>query len=165
LSGTGSWTPPANVTGVAVTELGAAGAGASLTAAGKGGAGAGAEWAYGVLPVTAGIPVPYACGIGGVPQGTSTVAPSQFATPGTIQWTCPAGVTSLTVTMVGGSGGGAFTGAGGGDGGGGNVGPGSGGGGGEWSQATITVIPGQVYTIVVGAGGMCGLYFYNYGKA
>lgn len=66
---------------------------------------------------------------------------SIFVTPGTFSWTCPAGVTSVNVVCVGG-----------GAGGGGNGGSG-GGGGGLGYKNNITVVPGQSYTVVVGAGG------------
>lgn len=92
--------------------------------------------------------------------GQTTVA---FTTPGTTTWTVPSCVTSITVQVwgAGGGGGGAWVKmdnsssdsfgtpieacAGGG-----------GGGGGGFSTQTYTVIPGQIYTIVVGAAGVGG---------
>ena len=78
-----------------------------------------------------------------------------FDTPGTHTWTCPADVTSISVVCVGGGGGGLYFatnrasysysmngGAGGGLG---------------WKN-TITVVPGQTYTVVVGAAGSAGVY-------
>jgi hypothetical protein len=87
----------------------------------------------------------------------ATVIPSGLAvydTPGSHTWTCPAGVTSVTVEVVGSSGAG-------------YVSSGStqadidrdggnywtGGGGGGYARKQITVVPGQQYTLVVGAGG------------
>lgn len=70
-----------------------------------------------------------------------------FVTAGTHSWTAPAGVTSVSVVAVGGGGGGgtpipSFT-------------PGytGGGGGGLGWKNNIPVVPGQTYTVVVGAGG------------
>ena len=84
-----------------------------------------------------------------------------FSTPGTYNWTVPPCVTSITLDVwAGGGGGGAvwsqFTSA--------SSGPTSyelcttagGGGGGGYVRRTYTVTPGQVYTIVVGAGGNGG---------
>ncbi len=87
-----------------------------------------------------------------------------FSSPGTISWTVPPCVTEITVQAWGGGGGGGaawskFNGtcsqpdcataevccAGG------------GGGGGGFAQRTYTVVPGQVYTITVGAGGLGGI--------
>jgi hypothetical protein len=79
-----------------------------------------------------------------------------FTTPGTYQWTCPSGVTSVCVVAVGGGGGG-----GGGstttDGNGNSPGGGGGGGGGLGWKNNIPVTPGQTYTVVVGAGGIAGI--------
>lgn len=66
-----------------------------------------------------------------------------FTTPGTYSWVAPAGVTSVSVVCVGAGGGG-----------GGN----SGQGGGLGWKNNITVVPGQSYTVVVGAGGF-GTWF------
>jgi hypothetical protein len=66
-------------------------------------------------------------------------------------WTAPAGVTSVTVETWG---------AGGGGGGNGTVDDGAGGGGGgAYSKSTVTVIPGNVYTVSVGTGGAGGPIF------
>lgn len=71
-----------------------------------------------------------------------------FTTIGTHSWTCPSGVTSVCVVCIGGGGGGhqyasySYGGAGGGLG---------------WKN-NITVVPGQSYTVVVGAGGSRGPY-------
>lgn len=67
----------------------------------------------------------------------------QYTTPGTYSWTCPAGVTSVTVVCVGG----------GGSGNGFQVGAGGGGGALSYSNS-VTVTPGSSYTVVVGAGGL-----------
>ena len=69
-------------------------------------------------------------------------------TAGYYTWTCPVGVTSVTVSCYGG--GGAGTRAAG------NNQPAGGGGGGAFAQSTITVVPGQVYNIYVGSGGASG---------
>lgn len=67
-----------------------------------------------------------------------------FETAGIHQWLCPPGVTSVHAVCVGGGGsGGAAYWAGGG-----------GGGGGLGWKNNITVVPGQTYTVVVGAGGV-----------
>jgi hypothetical protein len=66
-----------------------------------------------------------------------------YTTPGAFSWTCPAGVYSVSVVAVGGGGGGHWTTSGGGGGGGGGLG---------WKN-NIAVIPGNSYTVVVGAGG------------
>lgn len=66
-----------------------------------------------------------------------------FNTPGTYSWTAPAGVTSVSVVCVGGGGGGVT----------GTSGWPGGGGGGLGYKNNITVVPGNSYTVVVGAGG------------
>ena len=66
-----------------------------------------------------------------------------FSTPGTYQWTCPPGVVSVSVLTIGGGGAGGTAVYGGGGGGGGGVG----------FKNSITVVPGQKYTVVVGAAG------------
>ena len=78
---------------------------------------------------------------------TATNFSSQlFNTPGTYQWTVPAGVTSISVAGVGGGGGGSQKSAG-----------GSGGGGGLVSYSnSIAVTPGTTCTIIVGSGGATG---------
>ena len=70
----------------------------------------------------------------------------QFTTAGTYTWTVPTGVTKISVAAVGGGGGGAQKSAG-----------GSGGGGGLVSYTnSVSVTPGDIYTVVVGAGGVTG---------
>lgn len=76
----------------------------------------------------------------------------EFTTPGTFTWTVPTGVWSVSVVCVGGGGGGAF-GSSGGGGAGGNL---------QWRNA-LAVVPGTVYTVVVGAGGTAGNVTYNSG--
>jgi hypothetical protein len=72
-----------------------------------------------------------------------------YSTAGTYTWICPAGVTSITVQAWGGGGAG-----------GGVIGPsavgraGGGGGGGAFATNTISVTPGNSYTVNVGAGGI-----------
>ncbi len=65
-----------------------------------------------------------------------------FTSSGT--WTAPAGVTSVSAEAWGGGGGGSGFGGGG------------GGGGGAYSIKSITVVPGNVYTVTVGGGGAGG---------
>ena len=82
-------------------------------------------------------------GNGGGAQG-AVASEAKYTTPGTFQWTCPVGVTSVSVVCVGGGGsGGAAYWAGGG-----------GGGGGLGYKNNIPVTPGQQYTVTVGAGGV-----------
>lgn len=70
-----------------------------------------------------------------------------FATPGTIAWNVPAGVTSLTVESWGGGGGGK----------GGSYGnAGGGGGGGAYAKKVIAVTPSASWNAVVGSGGTAG---------
>jgi hypothetical protein len=67
-----------------------------------------------------------------------------YTTPGTYSWTCPVGVTSVSVVVIGGgSGYEGLAGA-------------NGGGGGLAYKNNITVIPGNSYQVVVGAGGING---------
>jgi hypothetical protein len=75
------------------------------------------------------------------PTGT---AAALFITPGTPTWTCPAGVTQV-YAEVWGSGGSGASGSGSGNGG--------GGGGGEYAAGFVAVTPGNVYNLVVAAGG------------
>ncbi len=73
-------------------------------------------------------------------QTVTTITSSQT-------WTVPAGVTSVKVEVWGGGGGG----------GGAYIGAGGGGGGGSYKTATFTVtLPGDNYTITIGAGGAGG---------
>lgn len=72
------------------------------------------------------------------------VGEAVFASPGTFSWTAPEGVTIVSVVCVGGGGGGGQS----------NADASSGGGGGGLGyKNNITVVPGQSYTVVVGAGG------------
>lgn len=72
-----------------------------------------------------------------------------YETPGTFQWTCPAGVTSISVVCIGGGGCGPLTYTS-------NISASGGGGGGLGYRNNYTVIPGNTYTVVVGAGGNVG---------
>ncbi|WP_426315499.1 hypothetical protein ACN9MF_11270 [Methylobacterium fujisawaense] len=72
-----------------------------------------------------------------------------YATPGTYSWTVPAGVTQIRVR--------AWSGGGGGGAGSSSASGGSGGGGGVYADETYDVTPGQVLTIIVGAGGAAGV--------
>ena len=67
-----------------------------------------------------------------------------WTTPGLYTWICPQGVTSVCAVAVGGGGGGGYQWA-----------SGGGGGGGLGWKNNIPVVPGQSYTVVVGAGGTC----------
>ena len=69
----------------------------------------------------------------------------EYTTPGTYSWTAPFGVTSVCVVCVGGGGAGAVGRSGS------YVGAGGGGGALGWKN-NISVVPGQSYTVVVGAG-------------
>jgi hypothetical protein len=77
----------------------------------------------------------------GVP-GAFSQGGAIYTIPGTYQWLCPGGVTSIKAECWAGGGGGAngfFSGAG---------------GGGEYAaEATLAVTPGKLYTLVVGNGG------------
>ena len=73
-----------------------------------------------------------------------SIGEQSFTTPGTYSWTAPDGVTSVCVVCVGGGGAGMSTW-------GGSSAPGGGGGGLGWKN-NIAVVPGQSYTVVVGAG-------------
>jgi hypothetical protein len=80
-----------------------------------------------------------------------------FASPGTTTWTVPECVTEITVQVWGGGGGGGgalaiLRNSGDGE----TCVGGGGGGGGGFSSSVLAVVPGQVYTIVVGAGGTAG---------
>jgi len=69
---------------------------------------------------------------------------NEFTVPGTYTWTAPVGVTTVSAVAIGGGGGQTTTHFAGGHG---------GGGGGLGWKNNITVVPGQQYTVVVGAGG------------
>lgn len=68
-----------------------------------------------------------------------------ITSPGTFDWTCPAGVTQIAVEAIGGGGGGS--------GGGISEGYAAGGGGAYALRAAMPVTPGNTYTFVVGSGG------------
>jgi len=70
-----------------------------------------------------------------------------FTTPGTILWTVPSGITSISIVATGaGGGGGGATGSG----------PIPAGGAGAVVTGTLSVAPGQVFNLVVGGGGGAG---------
>jgi len=77
--------------------------------------------------------------------GAAAAPAGQWAriTSGTVQWTCPAGVKSVSIVTVGGGGGGGGDGPGG----------GSGGGGGMSYRNDISVSAGTSYEVICGAGG------------
>jgi hypothetical protein len=72
----------------------------------------------------------------------SPIGQKVYTTAGTYSWTCPADVTRISIVTVGGGGGGGY---------GPNGAAGGGGGGLGWKN--LTVVPGNSYTVVVGAGG------------
>jgi hypothetical protein len=72
-------------------------------------------------------------------------SPKKFETPGTFSWTVPPGVTSICVETWGGGGGGGSANS--------NVPIGSGGGGGGYAYECFSVLPGTIYSVVVGFGG------------
>lgn len=80
----------------------------------------------------------------GISVGQPGPAAATYTTPGTYSWTCPSGVTSVSVVCVGGGGGGNSQNGSGGHG---------GAGGGLGWKNNISVTPGNSYTVVVGAGG------------
>ncbi|MBS1622816.1 MAG: choice-of-anchor J domain-containing protein [Bacteroidetes bacterium] len=84
--------------------------------------------------------------LGAILVAGAVQAQTVFSSSGT--WTCPPGVTSVTVQCWGGGGGGGGTNA--------NPAAGNGGAGGSFAQGTVTVVPGTVYTVTVGAGGAGG---------
>ncbi len=84
-----------------------------------------------------------------VSSGTNV---DSFTTPGTTTWTVPAGVNSIRAQVFGAGGGG----AGGSTGSCGQFCAGGGGGGGGYVDVTLTVTPGQTYSVLVGTGGNGG---------
>jgi hypothetical protein len=110
------------------------------------------EYARGLLGNGETVSVGGIIGIPPFPTPTSTT-PSpptilSFTTVGTTLWTAPAGITSIEYLVVGG---------GGGSGGGYDTGGGGGGGGGMVLSGTMSVIPGNTYSIIVGDGGIGGI--------
>jgi hypothetical protein len=82
-------------------------------------------------------------------QGTpSSIVITEFTTVGATNWIAPAGVTTVEYLVVGGGGGSGATHDGGGAG---------GGGGGMVLTGNLTVIPGNIYSVVVGDGGAGGI--------
>lgn len=82
------------------------------------------------------------------------VAPSgsiTFSTPGNYSWTVPEGVYAVTVEALGAGGGGGCSGAG----------SGGAGGDGGYGKTTLSVVPGETYTVIIGAGGQGGEYTSN----
>lgn len=138
-----TWTVPAGVTQVAAEAWGGGGAGASLSVGagtwGGGGGGGGEYAAESGVTVVPGSHVPVAIGAGGSPAFPAPLTVA-FATAGTHKWTCPAGVTSAKVECWGAGGAG-------------TAGGGGGGGGAYTASSSVTLVPGNVYTVVVGAGG------------
>src|SRR3989344_8203801 len=76
----------------------------------------------------------------------ANAATDEFSTPGNFTWKAPSGVTEVTVEVWGGGGAG-------GDGDGGVGDGGSGAGGGGYAKGVYSVVPGNDYSIKVGAGG------------
>lgn len=79
-----------------------------------------------------------------------------YTSAGSYSFTVPAGVYTLTATVVGGGGGGGGT-----DGNGDQHAGGSGGSGGKYVNQSISVTPGQVLSVTVGAGGLPGWCRFN----
>lgn len=136
----GTFQVPAGVTNLQAEVWGAGGAGASVNTVIPGGGGGGGE--YAVEPsvvVTPGNRIPMSIGAGGQAAALApTVAFYRTHGVGTT-WTCPANVTTATIECWAGGGAGA---------------PGGGGGGGAgYTQNTVPVVPGTVYSMWVGAGG------------
>ena len=75
------------------------------------------------------------------PGGSNGVLTSGSGGYWTFKWTCPVGVTSVSVACVGGGSSGN------------NSNPGSGGAGGGFAYGNVTVVPGTTYTVQVGTGG------------
>lgn len=78
----------------------------------------------------------------GINIGSEGVGEEAYTTPGTYSWTCPSGVTSVSVVCVGSGGTGGYQWS-----------SGGGGGGGLGWKNNISVTPGNTYTVVVGAPG------------
>ena len=85
----------------------------------------------------------------GSPKSVAPAGQQTYTSSGTYNWTCPAGVTSVSVVCIGGGGGGGGRGD--------HVTNGSSGqggyGGGLGYKNNISVTPGQSYTVVIGGGG------------
>ncbi len=78
-------------------------------------------------------------------SAASAAETDDYQTPGTYTWVAPPGVSSVTVEAWGGGGaGGGATG---------NRAAGGGGAGGQYARRVVTVVPGNSYAVVVGAGG------------
>jgi hypothetical protein len=75
--------------------------------------------------------------------GVSPVGQQAYTSAGTYSWTCPSGVTSVSVVCVGGGGYGDY-----------GYSPNAGGGGGLAYKNNISVTPGSSYAVVVGAEGI-----------
>ena len=84
------------------------------------------------------------------PSAWATTVTNNFTTAGTTTWTCPAGVTSISVAVQGGggAGGAASTTQ--------SARGGGGGGGGCAYSSAVPVVPGTGYTVTVGGGGAGG---------
>jgi hypothetical protein len=89
---------------------------------------------YGIIPSSQSVAA-------GVPSGQEF-----YTTAGTFSWTAPAGVTSVCAAVIGGGGSGNFSSST-------SNAQYSGGGGGRGYRNSITVVPGQSYTVIVANGG------------
>jgi hypothetical protein len=110
---------------------------------------AGGGWSYGILVqgTTYPITITGSNSFQDIQIGNNMIPAGQieFTTPGTYSWTAPDDVTSIDVVAIGGGGAGrGVTGT--------VVFCGGGGGGGLGWKNNITVVPGNSYTVVVGAG-------------
>ena len=143
-----TFTAPANVGGSAITSYvvqsipggtSATGASSPITVSGLTN---GTAYTFRVTALNSYGPSPASAASNSV---TPAIAQGQqaFTTAGTFSWVAPAGETSVSVVAVGG---------------GGSAAAGSGGGGGELRyKNSITVVPGNSYSVVVGAGGVNGV--------
>jgi hypothetical protein len=92
------------------------------------------------------LPVMANAVISGTCQGYGNTGPALFNSPGTFEWVCPGSITSLTSVETWGPAGGGSNGY-----------SGNSGAGGEYAKDTaVGVTPGNIYTVVVGAGGAAG---------
>lgn len=85
-------------------------------------------------------------GSGSLPPEPIPNGQSEYIAAGTYSWVAPANVTEVSVVCIGGGGGGVYS----------AVGVGGAGGGSLRYKNAIPVVPGQSYTVVVGAGGLRG---------
>ncbi len=144
LDDSGYFIPPPGVISLTCLTIAAGGAGSSRTTTGVGGGGGGGESAQETLTVVPGVPIPYNCGLSGLPGNQAPVV-TLYTAPGTYYWTCPDGIFAILAETLGGGAGGANSGGG-------------GGGGGYGARTALAVTPGLTYQVIVGPGGQQGGY-------